>query len=207
VRYNTGSARFTEIIAAPLLQSVLVVPVTGKIGEDEGTISIEFRLDEVVEVTTNEGADTFGDGGYNGEEVGIRETIGIEVIEPVELWKHCGSLPGRSPKEFGLVARIVAGFGDVGDERLLALPKICFAADATIQTPPPPPVPLKLAPFPADVKPERESSPGPPIPTAGPVRVPTSDAIVNCSTGKCQCRRQPYSVQEQARFPNCLKVE
>jgi hypothetical protein len=152
----------------------LTAPVTGMIDETEGAASVEFRREELGVVTTREGADKFGDIGYN-EPGGLTASCGKEAIEPA------GLVDRRLPTGLGLVPRISAGlqlfppgFAAVGEDRLLALPKICFAADATVQRTPPPlfPPPSPLPPFklttsPADVKPGGNvKSPGPPIPAA-----------------------------------------
>jgi hypothetical protein len=86
-------------------------------------------------------------------------------------------------KGLGLGVRRFAAMGVVrvgdGVERLRALPKMSFAADATVQLPPPPlPLLFNTAPSILPVTPELEITPGPPIPAAAPVRLDTSDAIL-----------------------------
>jgi hypothetical protein len=81
--------------------------------------------------------------------------------------------------------------GEDGFDRLLARPKMSFAADATVQLdeppapappPPPPPPPLLGINSPEVLfrrTPESEMTPGPPIPAAAPVDlVDTSEAIL-----------------------------
>jgi hypothetical protein len=86
-------------------------------------------------------------------------------------------------KGLGLGVRRFAAMGVVrggdGVERLRALPKMSFAADATVQLPPPPlPLLFNTPPSILPVTPELDITPGPPIPAAAPVRLDTSDAIL-----------------------------
>jgi hypothetical protein len=103
-------------------------------------------------------------------------SVGIDISDAVGLITSSGLVLRFN--RLGLGARRLAT-GEVGVDKLRALPKRSLAADATVQFPPPL-VALKTVPLPLLATPGCDNTPGPPSPAAAPVRrVETSDAIVS----------------------------
>jgi hypothetical protein len=86
VKYKTGSAKCTEMIAAPRLQSVFMAPVTGNCGDEcEGT-SKEFRREDSGDVRSKDGVELLGVVEYNlacarfnSEGIDMKEGVGLAL--------------------------------------------------------------------------------------------------------------------------------
>jgi hypothetical protein len=96
-----------ERTAAPRLQTVLIAPVTGRIGETFGGTSKELRRDDKGDVNTSEGIELLDGEGYNraGNAGAIFGSAGIDMTDPVGLCSSSGLCARLRPRRLGLNVR------------------------------------------------------------------------------------------------------